>query len=463
MSLQLYNTLTRRKEEFVPIEPGVVRMYCCGPTVYNYAHIGNLRTYLFEDVLRRTLRFNGYKVIHVMNITDVGHLESDADEGEDKMEKGAAREGLSVWDLARKYEAAWLEDMALLNIERPEVICRATEHIQDMIAMIQRLIERGYAYITPNAVYYDTSRFPNYAQLARLDLHGLKAGAGGRVTLTGEKRHPNDFVLWFTNRPRHIMQWDSPWGRGYPGWHIECSAMSARYLGEQFDIHCGGVDHIPVHHTNEIAQSEGATGKKFVNYWLHGEFLNIASKNDDSGVEKMSKSAENFLTLKVLMDRGFDPLAYRYLTLQAHYRSELRFSWENLEAAQAGLRRVYSTRPQSDPLAAEVHAYAAARGECMDALNDDLNTPQLVGLLNRFGSHRLWTEFDAVLGLSFAERAMDREEQLPEDVLELVARRNEARKARNWSESDRLRDQLVSMGYEVGDGPTGTTVKRRAI
>lgn len=453
--LRLFNTLTRRLEEFEPLEPGKVGMYCCGPTVYNYAHIGNLRTYIFEDVLRRTLRFNGYEVRHVMNITDVGHLESDADEGEDKMEKGARREGLDVWELARKYEAAWLHDMARLNIERPEIICRATEHIPEMIELVQKLLDRGYAYITEDAVYYDTSKFADYAKLARLDLRGQQAGAGGRVTLQGSKRHPNDFALWFMNRPRHVMQWDSPWGRGYPGWHIECSAMSMKYLGPTFDIHCGGVDHIPVHHTNEIAQSEGATGQPFVRYWLHGEWLLIGS-------EKMSKSTENFITLQTLVDRGYDPLSYRYLCLQAHYRSELRFTWEALDAAQQGLRRVYSIRPDNDPLTDD-KAYADARAEVLEALNTDLNVPQVVGLLNRYASYRLWVEFDKVLGLDIAERASVRDEALPPEVLELVAQRNAARQAKNWAESDRIRDQLIAMGYEVGDSPSGTTVRKRPV
>jgi len=453
--LRLYNTMSRRVEDFEPLEPGKVGMYCCGPTVYNYAHIGNLRTYVFEDVLRRTLRFNGYEVRHVMNITDVGHLESDADEGEDKMEKGARREGLDVWELARKYEVAWLHDMARLNIERPEVICRATEHIPEMIELIQKLLERGYAYVTEDAVYYDTSKFPDYAKLARLDLRGLQAGAGGRVTVQGSKRHPNDFALWFMNRPRHIMQWDSPWGRGYPGWHIECSAMSMKYLGPTFDIHCGGVDHIPVHHTNEIAQSEGATGQPFVRYWLHGEWLLI-------GTEKMSKSAENFITLQTLVDRGYDPLAYRYLCLQAHYRSELRFTWEALDAAQQGLRRLYGISPERESLT-DSKAYEDVRAEVLNALNTDLNVPQALGLLNRYDSYRLWLEFDQVLGLDIAERSRVREDALPPEVQQLIAQRNEARKARNWTESDRIREELIKMGYEVGDGPQGTTVRRRPV
>ncbi len=453
--LRLYNTLTRRVDEFIPRDPQRAGMYCCGPTVYNYAHIGNLRTYVFEDTLRRTLRLNGYTPFHVMNITDVGHLESDADEGEDKMVKGARREGLDVWQLARKYETAWLADMALLNIERPEVICRATEHIDDMVALVERLLERGLAYVTSDAVYFDTGRFPRYADLARLDLHGLQAGAGGRVSQQGAKRHPNDFALWFMGRPRHIMQWDSPWGRGYPGWHIECSAMSMKYLGATIDIHCGGVDHIQVHHTNEIAQSEGATGQPFVRYWLHGQWLLIDS-------EKMSKSGENFLTLKTLCDRGYDPLAYRFFCFQAHYRSELRFTWEALDAAQQGLRRIYSMDPSDDPIK-EPAERADARAEVLDSLNNDLNIPQMVGLLNRIGSPALWLEFDAVLGLDLATRLAQRDADVPQEIQNIVDQRNEARKRRDWNESDRLRDELTAIGYDVADTPRGTEIRKRVI
>jgi cysteinyl-tRNA synthetase len=453
--MQVYNTLTRTKEEFVPIETGQVRMYCCGPTVYNFAHIGNLRTYVFEDILRRTLLFNGFGVTHAMNITDVGHLESDADEGEDKMEQGAAREGLDPYQLARKYEAAWLADMERLNIQMPEVICRATEHVTEMIALIERILACGCGYITPGAIYFDTSKFPHYADFARLDLSGLQAGAGGRVQLSGEKKHPNDFVLWFTNKPKHIMQWDSPWGRGYPGWHIECSAMSMKYLGETFDIHCGGVDHIPVHHTNEIAQSECATGKQFVRYWMHGEFLL-------TDAEKMSKSSGNFLTLQKVIEHNIDPLAYRYLLLQAHYRSELKFSWETLESAKTGLGRLYSMNRENDPLLNDAR-FAAARAEALTALNDDLGTPQLMGILHRSGSYRLWTEFDSVLGLDIVKRSNQKEAPLPLEVESLIAERNSARKERSWSRSDEIRDQLISLGYEVGDSPQGTVVKRRPL
>lgn len=479
--MQLYNTLTRTKEEFTPIEPGHVRMYCCGPTVYNYAHIGNLRTYIFEDVLRRALLFNGYAIEHVMNITDVGHLTSDEDEGEDKMEEGAKREGLDPYELARKYEGFWMEDMERLNIQRPEVICRATEHVEEMKALIERILEAGCGYVTPGAVYFDTAKFPHYADFARLNLSGLEAGKGGRAQVLGEKKNQNDFALWFLNKPNHIMKWESPWGVGYPGWHIECSAMSIKYLGETFDIHCGGVDHIPVHHTNEIAQSESATHKPFVRYWLHGEFLVISNKEQtgeeggesegEDETSKMSKSSGNFLTVtdradpklpSGLIERGFDPLAYRYLCLQAHYRSELRFSWETLEAAQNGLRRVYAVRPDNDPLKDDA-AYAEARAEALAALNDDLGMPQLVGILNRYSSHRLWTEFDAVLGLDIAKRTQPVEEALPAEVQALVEERNTARKNKNFAQSDEIRNRLNSLGYEVGDSPAGTTVKKRLL
>jgi cysteinyl-tRNA synthetase len=458
--MQLYNTLTRAKEEFVPLDPGKVKMYCCGPTVYNFAHIGNLRTYIFEDILRRTLKFNGFEVTHVMNITDVGHLESDADEGEDKMEKGAEREGLTVWEIARKYEDAFFADTERLNIERPEIVCRATEHIHQMIEMIEEIAGRGAAYSTPDAVYFDTSKFPRYPDFARLDLSGMQEGAGGRAQKQEEKRHPYDFVLWFTNRPKHIMKWDSPWGSGYPGWHIECSAMSTHYLGDTFDIHCGGVDHINVHHTNEIAQSECATGHPFVRYWLHGEFLLTKTENEEYGKE--SKSKGEFLTVDSLIKRGFNPLAYRYFCLQAHYRSELRFSWENLEAAQSGLRKVYSTSPDNDPLTDD-GAFKAAYSEALAALNNDLGTPQLIGLLNKHNSYRLWTAFDPVLGLDVEKHRQRPEEPIPAEVQALVVERNAARIAREWAKSDEIRNRLIALGYEVGDSPQGTTVKRRTV
>ncbi len=455
MTMTLYNTMSRRKETFVPLEPGKVRLYCCGPTVYNYAHIGNLRTYVFEDVLRRTLLFNQYDVLHVTNITDVGHMTTDADAGDDKMEIAAKKENKSPWEIARFYEAAFMQDLERLNIQKPDVSPRATEHVVEMIALIQRLEANGFTYVTSDCVYFDTARYADYGKMARLNI-GEQQTTREDVVADETKKHPSDFVLWFLNKPNHIMQWESPWGPGYPGWHIECSAMSMKYLGETFDIHCGGVDHIPVHHTNEIAQSECATHHPFVRYWVHGEFLLM-------GKEKMSKSKGGSInSLQSLIDAGYDPLAYRYLCLQAHYRSELNFSTEALEAAATGLSKVYGLSAQSDVLANDEAAYAAAYQRVLDALNDDLGMPQAVGLLNSYRSHRLWVEFDRVLGLDIAERSRPREAApLPGEVLDLIEARNAARKAKQWTESDLIRDRLKEMGYEVADGPEGTTAKKR--
>jgi len=456
MPLSLYNTLSRRKEEFVPLDPSKVRLYCCGPTVYNYAHIGNLRTYIFEDVLRRTLKFNGYNVEHVMNITDVGHMTSDADSGDDKMETAARREQKSPWEIARFYEEAFFTDTDRLNIERPEVTPRATEHVVEMIELIQRLEANGYVYVTTEGVYFDTAKFPDYGKMAGLNLAAQQTTRDEVVT-DETKRNASDFMLWFLNKPTHLMQWESPWGPGYPGWHIECSAMSMKYLGETFDIHCGGVDHITVHHTNEIAQSECATHHPFVQYWMHGEFL-LMNK------EKLSKSKGGSInTVQSLIDAGYDPLAYRYFCLQAHYRSELNFSTDALDAATSGLRKVYALCPDNDPLRDDEAAYQSARTRVLDALNDDLGMPQAVGLLNSYGSYRLWVEFDAVLGLDIAKRSCRPEEALPAEVLQLIEDRNAARKSKNWAASDSLRNDLIALGYEVGDGPQGTTVKKRAL
>ena len=329
LALKLFNSLGREVQDFIPIHPPDVGVYTCGPTVYNFAHIGNLRTYLFEDVLRRTLEFMGWRVRHVMNVTDVGHLSDDADEGEDKMVLGARREGRTVWEIADFYTRAFFDDLAKLNIEPPTVVARATAHIEDMIRLIRRIEANGFTYLAGGNLYFDISRLPDYGKLAGLNLDSLQAGA--RIEVDSAKRNPLDFVLWFTRSKfeNQAMLWDSPWGRGYPGWHIECSAMSMRYLGEHFDIHCGGIDHVPVHHTNEIAQSEAATGARWVNYWLHGEFLVLEK-------EKMAKSSGRFLTLGRLVEEGFDPLDYRFFCLGAHYRTQLQFSFEGLEAARNG-------------------------------------------------------------------------------------------------------------------------------
>jgi cysteinyl-tRNA synthetase len=344
VELLLYNTMGRRVETFVPFKAGEVGLYCCGPTVYNYAHIGNLRTYVFEDVLRRTLEHAGYRVTHVMNVTDVGHLTDDADNGEDKMETGARREGRTVWEVAEFYTKAFFRDFGLLGCRMPGVVCRATDHIVDMINLIRRIEARGFTYEAGGNLCFDISKFAGYGRLALLDGQDLRAGA--RIAVDEGKRNPHDFVLWFTRSKfeHQSMLWDSPWGRGYPGWHIECSAMSLKYLGEQFDIHCGGIDHVPVHHTNEIAQTEAATGKPWVRTWMHGEFLQM-------GREKMAKSADNFVTLSTLTGRGFDPLDYRCFLLGAHYRSPLAFGWDAVEAARTGRRglldRVLQARAES--------------------------------------------------------------------------------------------------------------------
>ncbi len=470
MNIQIYNTMSQAKETFAPIIPGFVGLYTCGPTVYNYAHIGNLRTFLFEDLLTRMLRFNGYEVKHVMNITDVGHMTSDGDAGEDKMAVAAAREKLDPYAIARKYEEAFVQDLARLGINRPTVLPRATEHVQEMIDLNATLEAKGFTYTTPEGLYFDTSKNPDYGKLARLRLDDQLQGAREDVNVDPDKRSPADFILWFTNKPNHLMQWESPWGTGYPGWHIECSAMSMKYLGATFDIHCGGRDHIPVHNTNEIAQSECATGHTFANYWMHAAFLNMRGK--------MSKSKGNFVTVQTLVDSGYDPLAYRYLCLQAHYRSELELAWEwldegvgpnrrgraeSLDNAATGLARLYErvARTGDEPLASE-DGFQTAHTEVLAHLNDDLNVPRAVATLHTYGSPRLWRAFDAVLGLDFDTKAVQREaEAAPVEILALVQARQNARNARDFARSDVLRAEIAAQGWEVADGPQGPTVKRR--
>ena len=330
--LKLYNTLTRKKEEFVPLKKGTVKMYSCGPTVYNYAHIGNMRAYIFMDTLRKVLKYNGYKVKHVMNITDVGHLVSDADEGEDKMAKTARIENRSVYEIAKEYTDAFMKDIKALNIDTPEHIAKATEHIREMEIYVNDIVKNGYAYETSKGVYFDTSKLPNYGKmLSNNNIDDLKAGA--RVEVDTEKRNPQDFALWIKAPKEHIMKWNSKWGLCYPGWHIECSAMSRKYLGDKFDIHTGGVDHIPIHHENEIAQSIGATGHNLANYWMHVEFLLI-----DGG--KMSKSLGNVYTLNDLKAKGIDALSYRYFTYSSHYRNKLNFTWDAIKSAKNSLNKL---------------------------------------------------------------------------------------------------------------------------
>ncbi len=486
MILKLYNTLTRRFQAFEPLREGRVGLYACGPTVYNFAHIGNLRTYLFEDFLVRTLRLAGFEVTHVMNVTDVGHLTDDADQGEDKMLKSARERGKTVWEIARFYTEAFFRDIARLNIAPPTVACRATEHISDMIALIRRLEQRGFTYQAGGNVYFDISRLPDYGKLTGQNLEELKAGA--RIEVDANKRNPLDFVLWFTRSKfeHQAMLWDSPWGRGYPGWHIECSAMSMRYLGEQFDIHCGGVDHVPVHHTNEIAQSEAATGKPWVRYWVHGEFLVLAR-------EKMAKSAGDFLTLSSLVEEGHDPLDYRYLCLGAHYRSQLQYSAEALAAAgsarsnlverlqrlvaalQPAEREELESRRQAGGTAAGPGLGGAAAGgagagqrylaEFQAHLAEDLNTPQaladLWGLvkdeavppLDRLRTVSLMEE---VLALGLIEGALaGGGGELEPELAALVTERQKARAGKDYARADAIREELRRRGVVLEDTPQG--------
>jgi cysteinyl-tRNA synthetase len=458
-SLLLFNTLSRSKETFSPSEGDVVKMYCCGPTVYNYAHIGNLRTYLFEDLLRRVLEWNGWTVNHVVNITDVGHMTSDADAGEDKMMKAAEREQKSPWEIARYYEKAFEEDLSKLNIKSPTVFCRATDHITQMIALIRELEDKGFTYSTNEGIYFDTAKDSDYGKLAGLDLAGQREGAREDVNIDPQKKHPADFILWFTNKPNHIMKWDSPWGVGYPGWHIECSAMSMHYLGETLDIHCGGIDHIPVHNTNEIAQSECATGQTFARFWIHGAFLNVKGSTGP-GHAKMAKSGDNFLTVKRLTDEGYDPLAYRYLCFNAHYRSELAFSWDALSGARTALERVYRLKDVPETFAVDELRESARLVQ--QAFFDDLNAPRALAHLHEARSFALWKEFDGILGLDIEKNAAIRSQsrEVPKEIQELSARRSVARMEKDWATADALRKQIEEEGFSVTDtGPASSIVR----
>lgn len=464
--MKLYNTLTRQKEDFVPIEQNKAGMYCCGPTVYNYAHIGNLRTYIFEDLLRRALELDGYNVEHVMNVTDVGHLTGDGDDGEDKMLKSSREKQMSVLEIADYYTQAFFKDTELLNIKTPSVVCKATDNIQEMIDLVLKLEEKGYTYFAGGNVYFDISKFPEYGRMALLDKQDLKAGA--RIAVDENKRNPQDFVLWFTNSKfeDQALVWDSPWGKGYPGWHLECSAMSLKYLGDTLDLHCGGIDHIPVHHTNEIAQSEAATGKQWVNYWIHGEFLLL-----DTG--KMSKSKGGFITLQSLIDDGYDAMDFRYFCLTGHYRSQLMFREESLDAARnARLRLVRNIKDyakESEVTEAKNSFALEQYEEFKKAVLDDLNIPK--ALANLWAIIRsteipagekldILFKMDQVLGLNLAEELNQVEEKLDDDFLvkieKLIAERDQAKKDRDFQKADEIRDNLLKEGIALKDTPSGT-------
>ena len=467
MKLRFFNTMGRIVEDFKSIEDGVVKMYCCGPTVYNYAHIGNLRAYLFDDILRRTLEYAGYRVVHVVNITDVGHLTDDNDDGEDKMIKSSRESGKSVWDISKFFTEAFFRDTDSLNIVRPTVSPRATDHIQEMISLIKRLEDKGFTYEAGGNVYFNIDKFPDYGKLALRDRQNLSAGA--RVSVDPNKKNAHDFVLWFTKSKfeAQAMQWDSPWGRGYPGWHLECSAMSMKYLGDHFDIHCGGIDHIPIHHTNEIAQSEAATGKKWVNYWMHNEFL-IMNKG------KMAKSAGNFITLNSLIDDGFDPLDYRYYSLGGHYRSQLQFSVESLHSAKSArenlFEKVIQLKKETDNTPSSKPGEIAQEyiSKFRDHISNDLNTPMILADLwlmlkdrNLSSGEKLFVvyDFDLILGFNLKEiKIPDNkgEDDLDPVVKGLIDLRNKARAEKDWGKADELRDLLFSKGFSIKDTPSGT-------
>jgi len=463
MELRLYNTLARKKEAFRPIKEGEAGVYTCGPTVYFYAHIGNMRTYIFEDGLVRALRFLGYRVRRVMNITDVGHLVSDGDEGEDKMEVGARREGKSAWDIARFYTEAFFRDYKALNCLMPDVLCPATEYIKEMVDLVSTLEKKGFAYRIGDGIYFDTARFPEYGRLAgKSHIEGIKEGA--RVEANAEKRNPSDFALWKFSAPgeRRQMEWDSPWGRGFPGWHIECSAMAMKHLGDTIDIHCGGEDHVAVHHTNEIAQSEAATGRPFANYWLHGRFL----VTGDAG--KMSKSAGGFLTVETLREKGYDPLAYRYLCFSAHYRKQLEFTWEALDAAARtldGLRGMVArlSEEAGGAAAAAPDRLSASFARFSEALADDLNMPQALAALwdglraadaGPAGKLAFAKTADEALGLDLF-RAPAVQDVLPPELMAMVEARRQARQEKDFKKSDELRKALLEKGVQVEDTPKG--------
>ncbi|MBI3632873.1 MAG: cysteine--tRNA ligase [Candidatus Vogelbacteria bacterium] len=464
----LYNTLSRKKEEFIAINKGHVGLYLCGPTVYDYATIGNYRTYIMGDLINRVFTYNNYKVTYVQNITDVGHLVGDNDEGEDKLEKGARREGKTAREVADFFTENYKGECKLLNIKNPDIWCRATDHIKEQLDMIVELEKKGFTYKTSDGIYFDTSKQSNYDELAKLDIEGLKVGA--RVEINQEKKSITDFALWkFSpkDEKRH-MEWSSPWGIGFPGWHVECSAMSIKYLGEPFDIHAGAIDLIPVHHTNEIAQNEAVYGNKTVNYWVHGGFLMV-----DGG--KMGKSLGNTYRIEEIITHGYDPIVFRYLTYTAHYRQPLNFSWESLKQASNSYSKLIVTLYPFYNAAIKLYKEGKINDGWNDkfteTINDDLNMPRALAVVwdmlrvNRDGAKTLATilKFDEILGLQLNEKIEDFGRQMEDiprtkELSQLLDQRNEARRAKDWKKSDDLRDTLERLGYIVSDTPDGTTL-----
>lgn len=457
--LYLYNTLTRKKEQFKPIKAKQVGIYTCGPTVYDYAHVGNLRTYIFEDILKRVLLYNKYKVKHVMNITDVGHLTGDMDMGEDKIEKGAKKEGKTAWQIADFYTAAFKQDMKQLNLLDPDIWCKATDNISEQINLIKKLEKKGYIYKISDGIYFNTAKFKDYTKLSHQNLEALQEGA--RVEKNKEKKNATDFALWKLSIPAGFRQqeWDSPWGVGFPGWHLECSAMSIKYLGDQFDIHCGGVDHINIHHTNEIAQSEAATSKSpWVKYWLHGEFLLLKEG-------RMGKSEGNIMTLNNLVEQGYDPVAYRFMTLMTHYRKRLNFTFKGLKAAEVGLSHLYNQVRELGTKKGKINQYY--KDQFTTAINDDLNIPKALALIQEMLKSDLSNQdkltvvldFDKVLGLKLDR--VNKKEELPNQITELVKNREKARKEKNYEQADKTREQIEKLGFIVEDTKDGMRVSRK--
>ena len=461
MEIKFYNTLTKTKDKFEPLEENTVRIYSCGPTVYKDATIGNMKSYIFMDTLRRVLKYNGYTIKHAMNITDVGHLVSDGDEGEDKMLKAAREEKKSPLEIAAFYTERFFTDFDRLNIDKPEIICKATDHITDMLEFVKTLIDNGYAYETSTAIYFDVSKLDRYGILSGIDLRNQKAGA--RVEFDEEKKNPYDFALWIKAPENHIMKWESPWGLCYPGWHIECSAMSNKYLGEQFDIHTGGIDLVPTHHENEIAQSKGATGKIPAKFWMHCEFLLI-----DGG--KMSKSLGNTYLVQDIIDRGYDPLSYKMLCFTSHYRNKLNFTWEGLENAQNSLTKLKEgyVKHKTGTEIIENEKIEEYKTKFLEAIDDDLNMPVAMSVVwdivkNPIKSKQLadlLLDFDRVLGINIDKTVEKKNEDVPQEILELVEQRKLAKVNKDWTLADEIRNKIQEKGYSIKDTKTETIIEK---
>lgn len=460
--MRIYNTATKKIEKMTPLNPPTVTLYTCGPTVYDFTHLGHMRKYTNDDLLKHTLEYNSYTVNHVMNVTDVGHLVSDADEGEDKMEKGARKYGKTVWEVAQFYTDFFTNTMNQLHISHPSITCKATEHIPDMISLIQILVEKGFTYETAEALYFDVTKFSGYGQLSKQNIKDKKEGAREDVIVDSNKKHPADFALWFKRVGRfvdHTMHWSSPWGEGFPGWHIECSAMSMKYLGPSIDIHTGGTDHIPVHHENEIAQSEAATGKPFVHYWVHHEMLNVDGK-------KMSKSLGNFYTIDDIKKQGIDPISLKLLFYQTHYRQPMNFTWESAKGAQEAYKKlkefIASHPTPATKISDKTKTY---QQQFTEHISNDLQVPQAVATMWEMIKSDLPDEektyllfdFDRVLQLDLQNT---KAEQIPDEVVKLAEEREQKRKERDFTASDVLRKKIEEKGYRVKDSSVGFSLQK---